>query len=167
MGAGKSTAGVRLADALGWRFSDLDEEIVRGEGRSIADIFETSGEAAFRAMEHRALAAALAQENIVLALGGGAVETSANLTLLRNDPATLLVYLEAPLELLLERCDRQHGADSNAPRRPVLENRPELTSRFLRRKPLYESAHLIVATAELTADKVAEKILEAWKTHAQ
>jgi shikimate kinase len=163
MGAGKSTVGMRLADMLGWTFADLDEEIVRTEGKSIADIFETAGESAFRALEHRALRNALLREEFVLALGGGAVETAENLSLLQTDPQTWLVYLEAPLELLLTRCDRQHGLDEDVPRRPVLENRPELTSRFLRRKPLYESAHWTVATADRDPEQVARAIFERWK----
>ena len=47
MGAGKSTVGRRLAKKLGWKFIDLDAEIERREGRSIAEIFRENGEAYF------------------------------------------------------------------------------------------------------------------------
>ena len=45
MGAGKTTIGRILSDLLGCSFVDIDEEIVQSEGRSIADIFATDGEA--------------------------------------------------------------------------------------------------------------------------
>ncbi len=55
MGCGKSTVGRALADELGWTFVDLDEEIERKQGATIASIFDTRGEAAFREMECDAL----------------------------------------------------------------------------------------------------------------
>lgn len=54
-GAGKSTVGPLLAKRLGgWRFVDLDVEIERVTGRSVAEIFATDGEAAFRRLEREA-----------------------------------------------------------------------------------------------------------------
>ena len=52
MGSGKSTIGWRLADELGWRFIDLDEEIEAAQGRPISDIFDQDGEDLFRRLEH-------------------------------------------------------------------------------------------------------------------
>lgn len=163
MGAGKSTVGPRLARELGWIFIDLDDEIVREEQRSIADIFLDSGEAYFREAEHRALIAALQRKNIVLALGGGAVESAANRQKLEENPEILSIYLEAPLETLIARCEWQHRSDANAPRRPVLERRAELTERFLRRKPLYETAHWTVATQDLNSEAIVLAILTRWR----
>ena len=48
MGAGKSSAGKRLAEKLGLPFFDVDAWIEDEEGLSIATLFETRGEAAFR-----------------------------------------------------------------------------------------------------------------------
>ena len=76
MGAGKSTYGVQLAARIGRRFVDIDREIER-HGDSIAKIFERDGEAAFRTREVDELRDALAVgERLVVALGGGAVETA-------------------------------------------------------------------------------------------
>jgi shikimate kinase len=167
MGAGKSTVGVRLARELGWTFFDLDEEIVRAEQKSIAAIFETVGEAGFRQIEHLALADALKRSGMVLALGGGALETAANRDLLANDPGALLIYLEAPLDILIERCEQQYRVQSETVRRPVLENQSELTARFLRRKPLYESAHWTIDTAELDPEEIVQIILTRWGEHVR
>ena len=163
MGAGKSTVGLRLAKELGWTFVDLDEEIVRTEGKSIATIFESSGEAYFRDREHSALRKTLTHDGIVLALGGGAIETEANRPHLQENPETLLIYLEAPLEILMVRCEEQQLSNPTAPRRPVLENRSELEKRFLRRKPLYEMAHWTVETAEADPEQTVQIILKRWR----
>ncbi len=167
MGAGKSTVGVRLARELGWTFVDLDEEIVRAEQKTIAAIFETLGESSFRDLEHHALADALKRSGVVLALGGGAIETVVNRQLLADDPETLLLYLEAPLDVLIDRCEQQLRLQSATARRPVLEQRTELTGRFLRRKPLYESAHWTIETTEFNPDEIVRVILTRWKESTQ
>ncbi len=165
MGAGKSTVGVRLAEELGWLFVDLDEEIVRAERKSIAEIFALAGESRFREMEHRALSDAIRRDGLVLALGGGAVETGANLQMLTSDAETLLLYLEAPLELLIARCEQQQKTESEAARRPVLEQKAELTGRFARRKPLYERAHWTIQTSNCTQEDIVKLILSQWKKY--
>ena len=72
MGAGKTSVGRRLAQALGASFSDADEEIVAAAGMSIPDIFALYGEPRFRELERRVVARMLQQPPMVLALGGGA-----------------------------------------------------------------------------------------------
>lgn len=72
-GSGKSTVGPLLAEHLGVGFRDADDDVVAAEGRSISDIFTTDGEAVFRAIEERSIAAALTEHDGVLSLGGGAV----------------------------------------------------------------------------------------------
>lgn len=162
MGAGKSTLGALLAQQLGWTFVDLDEEIVRTQQRTIAEIFTADGEAAFRELERAALTHALQREKIVLALGGGAIETEANRQLLGEDPPTLLLYLEAPLDELMARCEQQM-LKKNAARRPVLEKRSELAERFRRRRPLYESAHWTVHTTGRNPEEIVAAVLTQWK----
>ena len=162
MGAGKSTLGDLLACGLGWTFVDLDEEIVRAQQKSIADIFASIGESGFRELERAALAQALQRERIVLALGGGAIETDANRLLLKEDRETLLLYLEAPLDVLMARCEQQQ-LENKAVRRPVLEKRAELAERFLRRRPLYESAHWTLHTTGRNPEEIVNAILQQWK----
>ena len=105
MGSGKSTIGRALAARLGWRFTDLDDEIERGAGQGIPEIFETRGEAGFRDCEHEALreqaGQAAAGRPIVLALGGGTYAYSRNRRLMRRvGPA---IWLDAAPEDLWER----------------------------------------------------------------
>jgi shikimate kinase len=161
MGAGKSTLGPRLAQRLGWAFVDLDDEIVRAEQQSIAQIFDSIGEARFRRLEQNALAQTLQQENIVLALGGGAIETCTNRQRIQQDENTLLLYLAAPLQVLIERCEQQQ-LDRKAVRRPILERRAELTERFERRRPFYELADWTVDTTSQTSDELVATIMIRW-----
>jgi shikimate kinase len=74
-GSGKSTIGRRLAKALGVELLDTDAAIEQQTGRTIADIFATDGEQAFRRIEEDVVRAALAEHDGVLSLGGGAVTT--------------------------------------------------------------------------------------------
>src|SRR5688572_10021539 len=123
MGAGKTAVGQALAKQLDLRFIDLDEQIERHAKRSIADIFETSGEAAFRKLETDKLSEVLQQLSrgrpAVVALGGGAFVQRENVEKLRQAGARV-VFLDAPLEELLRRCHAR-----GEPSRPLLESDAE------------------------------------------
>ena len=156
MGSGKTTAGRRLAERLGWSFRDLDSEVERREGRTVPAIFAESGEAEFRRAESAALASLLGQRRVVVALGGGAPEVLGNRLLLEQTPRTAVVYLEAPLEVLLRRCEQAAEAGETA--RPLLG---EAEARLRRRRPLYERlADHRVMTAEMGVEAVCEAVIE-------
>jgi shikimate kinase len=82
MGAGKTSVGRILAQALGWSFLDLDAHLETRAGATIASLFEVHGEQHFRRLESAALANALARPATVLALGGGTPEELTNRLLL-------------------------------------------------------------------------------------
>lgn len=105
MGSGKSRWGKRLAEHLEWPFMDLDAEIVREDGRSIADIFETSGEAFFRALETEILKKTAALPAVIVATGGGAPCFFNNIDWMNANGRTILI--ETPVEELVQRIQRQ------------------------------------------------------------
>lgn len=70
MGTGKSTVGRMLAKRLQYRFVDTDVLIETKQNRSVAQIFEESGEQAFRTLEKEAAAELSGQEGLVIATGG-------------------------------------------------------------------------------------------------
>ncbi|NLF05369.1 MAG: shikimate kinase [Actinomycetales bacterium] len=72
-GAGKSTVGAHLAEALGVTFRDTDADVERVASKSVAEIFVDDGEPRFRELEREAVLTALEEHHGVLALGGGAV----------------------------------------------------------------------------------------------
>ncbi len=78
MGAGKSAVGRELATLLRRPFIDLDLSIERAAGSSVASLFARRGEAAFRALESRALARAAKRGRAVVALGGGTLLSAKN-----------------------------------------------------------------------------------------
>jgi shikimate kinase len=152
MGSGKSTVGPLLADKLTWQFVDADDVIEAEAGIRIAEFFALHGEGAFRACEQATIARLAGRSDLVLALGGGAIETAAIRELLLNSPGTLLVHLEVKLETTLARCQ---GTEHT---RPVLADQVNLAARYERRLPLYRTAHLSIAADALTPRELAEKI---------
>jgi shikimate kinase len=163
MGSGKTTIGSLLAKRLGWRFLDLDREIEARDGRTVPQIFATSGdkggEAHFRRLESATLASLLGQRHIVLALGGGAPEELGNRLLLEQTPNTAVVYLSASFDTLAARCAQQSTDPTSTPR-PNLADLTHAERRFHLRRPHYEriAAHTI-ETAALTLDQTANAIL--------
>jgi len=164
MGSGKTTAGRLLARTLHWAFLDLDREIEAREGRSVPQIFAESGEAHFRRLEARTLAALLGRRNVVIALGGGAPEELGNRLLLEQTPRTAVIHLAAPLELLLERC-RVQSLRPDATARPVLADLETATRRYIHRLPLYNRlATHTIHTATHNPTTTVQAILTALST---
>jgi shikimate kinase len=152
MGAGKSTVGPLLAARLGVRFVDLDREIEAKAGMTVRELFEAEGEAGFRARETHALRQ-LADEDGVIALGGGALGRPANLELVLA--AGTLVWLDAPDDELLLRI-------GDPTSRPMLADDPRATLARLRaeREALYANAQVRVDTGGLSPEAVAARIQE-------
>ncbi len=152
MGAGKTSVGRRLAKLLGWPFLDADEEIARGEGRSIERIFKENGEEGFRELEAAFVNTLKGKDRLVVALGGGAVTRED--TLRRLLSSTFVVYLKTSAEALRSRLEAGEGPD-----RPLWPRGTFPESLLAARLPLYERAHISVETDGRTPDAVAEEIL--------
>lgn len=90
MGAGKTTVGRLVADALGVGFLDSDHLVEERAGKAVAEIFVDDGEETFRALERQAVADALREHDGVLALGGGAVLAEETRALLDGHPVVFL-----------------------------------------------------------------------------
>jgi len=155
MGSGKSTVGPLLARRLGWRFVDVDDVIEAEAGTAIAELFRTHGEAHFRGIEHATIARLAAEDGLVLALGGGAIEHEGTRTLLLTAAGTLLVHLEVGLETTLLRCKGTEGL------RPILADQANLASRYDRRLPLYRQAHVSIAVDALKPKQVVGAVVRA------
>jgi shikimate kinase len=158
MGAGKTTVGELLAARLGWRFADSDRVVEERAGMTVGQFFESRGEAAFREMEAAAIRDTAAGESVVLALGGGGLERADTREFLAGLPNCRIVFLEAPLDILLARC----AGHFDGPVRPVLRDRERLAERWRERLPWYRQAHLTVATERLTPGAVVDRVLEAF-----
>lgn len=155
MGSGKTTVGPIVAKRLGWKFIDADDVIEAEAGMPIAEIFASQGESVFREQERATISRLAATDGLVLALGGGAIETAATRELLLTTPGTVLVHLEVALATTLSRCS---GTEQT---RPILADQANLASRFERRMPLNRMAHISIAVDRRTPRQVADEILRA------
>jgi shikimate kinase len=155
MGAGKSSIGRRLAGRLGIPFVDADAEIEQAAGMSIADIFESHGEPAFRAGEARVIARLLEHGPQVLATGGGAFmnpQTRANI----RDKG-ISVWLKADLDVLTRRLRRRND-------RPLLKTADPiatLTNLLAERDPIYGEAELTVISRDVSHEVIVDEIAAA------
>lgn len=159
MGSGKSTVGTRLASRTGLRFVDADAEIERAARMSIPDIFESRGEAEFRAGERRVIARLLGQGPQIIATGGGAFMSAET----RQKVAELgvSVWLRADPDTLIRRVRKRAN-------RPLLQtDDPEGTLRRLlaEREPVYALADIEVQSREEPHDIVVEAVLAALGSH--
>ena len=153
MGAGKTTVAGLLGDAWGLPVRDTDTDIEAATGREISDIFVESGEDTFRELEAAAVAAAVAEHEGVLALGGGAVLRPGTRDLLAGLP---VVFLRVGLADAVKRVDLGIG-------RPLLLGnvRSRIKALLDERTPIYESvATHVVETDGRTPDEVAAEIRE-------
>ena len=153
MGAGKTTVAALLGEAWGVPVRDTDADIEAGTGREISDIFVESGEDAFRELEAAAVAAAVAEHEGVLALGGGAVLRPESRALLADLP---VVFLRVGLTDAVKRVGLGVG-------RPMLLGnvRSRIKALLDERTPVYESvATHVVETDDRTPDEVAAEIQE-------
>lgn len=160
MGAGKSSVGRVCAARLDRPFVDVDEVIAAVGGRSVAEIFATEGESAFRVLERDALADACASPRpLVIACGGGAMGDAENRRRVRATGC--VVWLTADPVTLATRV----GAGAEQARRPLLvgDDPPVATLERLAtlRGPAYEAAaHVTVDTTGCAVDEVADRVIE-------
>ena len=153
MGAGKTSVGRRLARRLGKTFYDCDEEIERATGVKISVIFDIEGEAGFRAREAKMLSELVAQRDIVLATGGGAVLSADNRRLLTENG--VVIYLRAVAADLWQRT--RH--DRNRPLLKTDQPLAKLEQLFAERDPFYRSvADIIVDTGNQSLGSLVQRV---------
>ena len=157
MGAGKSSVGLALSRKLGWAFEDLDDRIQARERRSIEEIFEQSGEAAFRQAEHVALRSLIeslgASSPAVVAVGGGAFAQENNAALLEESGFSA-IFLDAPVEELFRRCQEQKLD------RPLRRNLEQFRRLYESRRSHYMKATLRIDTDGKDVEEVAAEAIE-------
>ena len=154
MGAGKSTVGRRLAQALKLEFIDSDKEIEQRAGAGIPWIFEKEGEAGFRAREKTVIADLSERAGIVLATGGGVILDPDNRLCLKQ--RGVVIYLKASVDEQLRRTRRS----TNRPLLQTPDPRGKLEPLLQVRDPLYrEVADLIIHTDKRYVRQVVKLIL--------
>jgi len=154
MGAGKTSIGRLVARRLKRRFIDSDHEIERRCGVRIAVIFEVEGEEGFRRREADVIAELAANEDIVMATGGGAVLCEATRRLLPERGT--VAYLHAAPETLYARVRHDRN-------RPLLNSGDplrRLQDLYRFRDPLYrEVASVVVESGQSSMSELAKQVV--------
>lgn len=154
MASGKTTVGRCLADELGWSFTDIDTEIERQEGKSIAQIFSEYGEARFRQIESAMLARTVlrvqAGHPCVVAAGGGAFVQTGNWDIVENNGVTL--WLDCHLATIESRLRDDET-------RPLAADRMRMRELFESRRALYAKADFHVDANCSDPTEVLKQIL--------
>ncbi len=158
-GTGKTTIAAKLAARLGWNWVDLDVELEREAGQTIAQIFATEGETAFRERETQTLERFAAQQSYVLATGGGIVLKARNRELLAGLSAVL--WLQAPANVLWQRIQADAATNERRPNLTARGGLAEVEQLLATRLPLYQQcATLMVDTCDRTPEEVVEAIVD-------
>jgi shikimate kinase len=153
MGAGKSSIGRRLAAELGIPFVDADTEIEKAAGMSIPDMFQSKGEAYFRAGEARVIARLLDCGAQVLATGGGAFMNPQTRALVHEKGIS--IWLKADIDVLLRRIKRRND-------RPLLKTddpAATLAQLMQQRDPVYAEADLTILSRDVPHETIMTEIL--------
>ena len=160
---GKSSVGRLASEALSMGFADADVLLAERAGRSIREIFEQDGEAAFRALESDLVRELAAGSGQVIATGGGVVLDSGNVRALRA--GGFVVHLAATPEIIHERIVQD---TDRADQRPALTaaagSLEEVRTVWAAREALYRAArHAEVSTQSDPVHVVARRVVELFK----
>ena len=160
MGSGKTALGKRLAVALGLPFVDSDTSIEEESGLHIRNIFEISGEAMFREMEHKIILSNLKSSPVILSTGGGAFCNPKTRTAIKTH--AISIWLDAKPTDLLHRI-------GNTSSRPLLNTGDPLkilSDLRQHRMADYQQAELHVRTGRHSLRLSMKKIINILKQNS-
>ena len=169
MATGKTSVGKILAQRLGRPLVDADQEIQRRAGKSIPQIFQDDGEAAFRRLESSVLQELCSGSGRVIAAGGGTFVEPGNRQRLLHSGR--VICLAARPETIHRRLNQESsvssagGDEASQLDRPMLagENTLErITELLVQRSAAYAQAHHTVETDDFTPEQVAQTVLDTY-----
>jgi XRE family aerobic/anaerobic benzoate catabolism transcriptional regulator len=159
-GAGKSTLGQKLAQALDVPFVELDREVEKDAGAGLGEVFAMYGQEAFRRFERRALERVLARQDLaVIATGGSLVTDAGTYKLLRD--RCLCVWLKASPEEHMARVIAQGDMRPFKGRSAALD---EIRQLLADRERLYNRADVVLDTSGKTVRSSLSQLISLVKT---
>ena len=158
MGVGKSTVSRSLAKLSGYEELDTDAWIVRRQGKSISEIFETQGEPYFRELETKLLEEMQEQKHKIISCGGGMALREENVRLMKQNGVVILLTAEP--QTILSRVEHDTA-------RPILNgnmNVDYIQGLMEERSLCYEkAADVVIATDGRKPEEIAKKIKQVLK----
>ncbi|QKF63465.1 shikimate kinase [Campylobacter mucosalis] len=154
MGVGKGTVARELSVNLEKFNLDCDDLIESSLNLKIKDIFETMGEAHFRAIEKN-LAKFLAKnvKNAIISTGGGFVNVKGLNKIGR------VIYLKAGFDFIIERLKNSENSEKKFAKRPLLQDLDKARELYKSREKIYEKkADIIVNVENKTPKQIAKEI---------
>jgi shikimate kinase len=158
MGSGKTTVGRLIADQLHFALVDTDHEIEARTGKTVAQIFEHSGEASFRQLEATLVRELEQRTRTVISTGGGLPANQANLESLKRH--ALVVCLWASPEKIWERV--RHS--TNRPLLNTPDPQGQIRTLLARREPHYRQADVLINTDLRSMREIAHQIITQFRS---
>ncbi|HCJ67308.1 MAG TPA: shikimate kinase [Elusimicrobia bacterium] len=158
MGSGKTVIGKELARKLKRKFVDTDGLIEKKSGLKIYQIFSSSGEPHFRRLESETIEKVTKEENLVIAVGGGAVLKDENMKNLEKNG--IIINLKVKPEIVFARIKKDSVI------RPLLQTADPLTrikELLKQREPYYARCNFVFDVSELSVEETVEKIIQFLK----
>ena len=152
MGTGKTSVGRLLADQFQFKFLDTDEMIEQRAGKTVGQIFEQDGEAAFRKFEQEILQEIGALKHVVISTGGGLGAVEANVASLKEH--SLVVCLWAPPQTVWQRVQNQ----THRPLLQTADPQEKICELLALREPVYRQADFLVNTEVRSVKEVAQHV---------
>jgi shikimate kinase len=158
-GAGKSTVGKLVAEALNTDVLDIDRLLAREMGMPVSQIIGMVGEARFREMEREAVKAAQTRDPCVIVPGGGWAAQPGQLAGAKQ--TGLVIYLRCQPATAAKRCEQGEA-------RPLLagvDPSQRIQALFQEREPFYKQAHHQINTENTAPEAVAAEVMTLARQH--
>ena len=158
-GAGTSTLGRKLGEALGLPFRELNRDIEEQAGMPVADVIALYGQEGYRRLERQAIERVVATDDgVVLAVAGGIVSDPPTFDFLMRHFHT--VWLRARPETHMQRVAEQGDVRPMAGNPQAMD---ELKSILTSREALYAEAEAMIDTEGKSEAESARELLAAVK----
>ena len=158
MGSGKSSIGAIVSKKLNIEFFDVDNEIEKKIGMSIAKIFDNKGEKYFREIEETITLKFLKKTNVIISLGGGAfLNNKIKKEVLDNH---ISFWLNWEIKTLVDRI-------KDSKKRPVAfkASKNSLADLIKKRSVIYSKAMYRIECENLTKNEIVKKIIKIYEAH--
>jgi len=158
MGSGKSSIGSIVSKKLNINFIDVDHEIEKKKGMTIAKIFENKGERYFREIEELTTLKLLKKSKTVISLGGGAfLNNKIRREILNNH---ISFWLNWDIKTLVDRI-------KGSKKRPIAlkTSKNELMELIKKRSIIYSKAVYKIDCENLTKNEIVKNVIEIYEAH--